>query len=229
MNTLKMILSALGHLFRLLGPLGIATCAIALAAYFWFFNPLGSIGESIKGAFEKKVEGTTSVTFDGFRKLQRLKVLKCYVGGFLNRDVSLKNEKGELERAASIVYQWEGYGELVVDLAPEHCQVETATSPEGVSHITVTLSAPKLDPETSRSLVIPERYQDDWNALGQAEIKTRLWAGIDKYVAQEIVSAITTNKANFVRAKAQAEKILRCVLAPGVQSPDRDIVFVWKD
>ena len=224
MNTLKMILSALGHLFRLLGPLGIATCAIALVAYFWFFDPLGSVSEKIKGVFEKKVEGSTSITFDGFRKMQRLKVLKCYVGDFMRQTATPNNKK-----VASTIYQWEGSGELIVDLDPEHCQIDTATSSEGLCHITVTLFAPRLDPETIRSLDIPNRYVDDWHAFGQRETKTRLWERLDKDLAKEIVSAITTNKANFVRAKAQAEKILRCVLAPGVQSPDRDIVFVWKD
>ena len=133
------------------------------------------------------------------------------------------------KKVASTIYQWEGSGELIVDLDPEHCQIDTATSSEGLCHITVTLFAPRLDPETIRSLDIPNRYVDDWHAFGQRETKTRLWERLDKDLAKEIVSAITTNKANFVRAKAQAEKILRCVLAPGVQSPDRDIVFVWKD
>lgn len=240
---LNAIGSMLLNFMKVIGLPWIAAICAILVVLFWA-NPIttipklfGSATSSVNKWLEGETKQVTRTTITAIKKTGRLKVLTCYAGDFL--DAPYKPEQREL---ATYLYQWEGFGEYVLDLNDVKIEVnetvelveyhkgnETITREQGGTRkLFIQAKAPFLDLDTVRTLPISPRCEHGWNKLGHSEELGRLRRHILQFVSAALEDNLSTSE-NRARAKGNAEKLLRALCAPTVKDPQNDITIQWID
>jgi len=81
----------------------------------FFANPVTLIKSMYARLTEETITGNESVILSDIKKMGKMKVLKRYVGGFLDLPADLPENKEDRDNFR-VVYQWEGSAEFILDL-----------------------------------------------------------------------------------------------------------------
>lgn len=213
-------MTALLRMLTALGP--IALCAILL----WGFL---AVRETWRGLFGRgeEISGCGTFLVDEIKAVSKLKVLRVVDAGL---DTYPRLDEKESRARGYVDYQYSGVTDLYVDLSKAVIStngdngyvVELA----GIEHSPIReISVNRglnIDPKEKISLVEYRKF------YGETGRQTELLNSLPQFQAASV--ARTAQSIEYVvRAKNQAERMLRHMLTPLVDDPAKDIVVRWKE
>lgn len=188
---------------------------VALVIFVLFFaNPKTLLSDLWEGVTKEETRGNESTVVTDVKPLGKLKVLKRFVGGFLELPADTP-ENEEERKKTRVVYQWEGSAEFTIDLA----KVVRDTSAGDNSML---LHMPKIEIENLRTLPI----EGTRCVIKRGEKADAILGSINAIIDKKIRMDVET-PANIKLAKAQAEYLLRSMITatrPGVA-----VKFNWSN
>lgn len=125
-------------------PLPMIAVVILVAVVLVCANPFTMLSDVWSGMTEEVISGSESTVVTDVKPMGKLKVLKRFVGGFLEAPSDAPENKEDRENFR-VVYQWEGSAEFTINL--EHVVRDTNTV-DGC----VVLHMPKIEIENLREL-----------------------------------------------------------------------------
>jgi len=200
-------------------PLHFVLIGVLVVFVLFFANPLTLISDVWTDVTKEEIRGNESVVVTDVKSLGKLKVLKRFVGGFL--EVPTETPENEKERKHfRVVYQWEGTAEFTVDLAKVVRDTNTVDS-------CMLLHMPPIEIENLRTLPIDgTRCVIKTASLGYGDKADAILASMPQLVAKKIRMDVDTPE-NMQRAKDQAEYLLRSMIT--ATKPGVDVKFDWQN
>ena len=191
---------------------------ILLVLCVWLYaKPQTLIWDIMQAQGSGQVVGNTRTVITDMKTMGKLKVLKRFVGGFLDLPANTP-ENAEERKHFRFVYQWEGSAEFSIDL-------ESVVRESTAEDDCVILRMPKIEIENVRDLPIEGVRcvikKADWGYDDKAnEIDTSKFQLVDKQIRRDV-----STKENFEMAKKQAEYLLSAMVQ--ATRPDLRVEFVW--
>lgn len=193
---------------------------VLLVAVVWAYaNPLTLLLDIMRGQGGGQEVGNTSAVITDVKTMGKLKVLKRFVGGFLELPANTP-ENADARKHFRVVYQWEGSAEFTIDL-------EKVVREPTTENDCVILRMPKIEIENVRELPIEGvRCAIKEADFGYGDKANEIYATMPQLVDKKIRREVDT-KENWKMAKKQAEYLLSAMVL--VTSPGLRVEFVWGD
>lgn len=184
-----------------------------------FANPWVLLSDTWSGMTEEVTSGNESTVVTDVKTMGKLKVLKRFVGGFLEVP-SDKTENEEDRKNFRVVYQWEGSAEFTIDLTHVVRDTNTVNGCE-------VLHMPKIEIENLRDLPISgTRCVIKRASLGYGDMADAISGSMPQLIGKKIKMEVDT-KENVKKAREQAEYLLSSMLK--ATRPDVRVEFDWGD
>ena len=195
-------------------PLSIVLPVALVIFVFFFANPKALLSDLWTGATKEEIRGNESTIVTDVKPVGKLKVLKRFVGGFLELPEDTPENKEERENTR-VIYQWEGSAEFTIDLA----KVVRDTSAEDNSMV---LHMPKIEIENPRTLPIAGTRC----VIKRGRKADAILGSINDMIGKKIRMEVETPE-NIKLAREQAEYLLRSMIS--ATSSDVKIKFDWSN
>ena len=198
-------------------PISTIVVALLVLIVLVFANPLTSISEWWMRVSKEEIKGNESIVVTDIKTMGKLKVLKRFVGGFLELPSDTKENEKDRENFR-VVYQWEGSAEFAVDL-------EKVIRDTNVVDRCVVLHMPNIEIENIRELAVDgSRCVIKKAKLGHNKEADAILGSISQLIGKKIRKEVDTPE-NFKKAKAQAEYLLSSMIMAA--RPDVSVKFDW--